>query len=359
MSALTHNVPPAPQTQNLALRWAEQGRLPDALIRAGIRRLCRERLNEIDAGNAELAADHAHQFIHALRHMPVALVPEMANAQHYEVPSDFFGLALGPHRKYSSAWWPEGVNTLEEAEARGLAASCAHAELQDGQRILELGCGWGSLTLWMAAHYPNASITAVSNSNSQREYINAEAARRGLKNITVITCDMNRFEAPGQFDRVVSVEMLEHMRNWDEIFRRIHSWLLPGGRFFMHVFVHRSVPYAFEVKDESDWMSQFFFTGGMMPSDDMAVHFQNHLQMVRRWRWDGTHYEKTSNAWLANVDARRAEVMPVLARTYGPEQAELWFQRWRIFFMACAELFGYNKGQEWFVSHYLFERPAA
>jgi cyclopropane-fatty-acyl-phospholipid synthase len=359
MSALTQNAPPPKTPVSLALRWAEQGYLPDALIRLGIRRLTRERLREIDIDNTEIGAERATRFIAALPHMPVALVPEAANAQHYEVPAEFFRHALGKHRKYSSAWWPEGVHTLDEAEAHGLAATCEHAGLADGQRILELGCGWGSLTLWMAEHYPRARITAVSNSNSQREHIMAEARRRNLANVNVITNDMNRFEAPEQYDRVVSVEMLEHMRNWDEIFRRVHGWLLPGGRFFMHVFVHRTVPYAFEVRDASDWMSQFFFTGGMMPSDDMALHFQRDLRLLRRWRWDGTHYEKTANAWLRNIDAKRAEVMPVLAATYGAEQAAMWFQRWRIFFMACAELFGYEQGQQWWVSHYLFERPAA
>ncbi len=359
MSTLSRNAPPPNAQTPLALHWAEQGYLPDTLIRHGIRRLARERLREIKAGDAQAAAEHAERFIAALRHLPVALVPEAANAQHYEVPAEFFSHALGRHRKYSAAWWPEGVRTLDEAETCALAATCEHAGLADGQRILELGCGWGSLTLWMAEHYPCARITAVSNSQSQREYITAEAERRGLGNVDVITCDMNHFEAPDSYDRVVSVEMLEHMRNWEEIFRRVHGWLVPGGRFFMHVFVHRCVPYAFEVRDASDWMSQFFFTGGMMPSDDMALRFQRHLHLLRRWRWDGTHYEKTANAWLRNIDARRTEVMPVLARTYGEMQAALWFQRWRIFFMACAELFGLEDGQQWWVSHYLFERPAA
>jgi cyclopropane-fatty-acyl-phospholipid synthase len=231
--------------------------------------------------------------------------------------------------------------------------------LRDGQRILELGCGWGSLTLWMAAHYPNARITAVSNSNSQRVHILAEAARRSLHNVTVLTADMNAFETDGRYDRVVSVEMFEHMRNWAELLRRVGNWLVPGGRFFMHVFVHRSVPYAFDVRDASDWMSEHFFSGVMMPSDDLALRFQDDLRCLRRWRWDGTHYEKTANAWLANIDAQRNEVLPILAATYGDDAAGQWLQRWRIFFMACAELFGYNGGQEWWVSHYLFERPAA
>lgn len=343
---------------NLAVNWIEQGLVPDGVIRAGVRRLARRRLAEIRADDAEAAAGQLEAFVSEMQRSPVALVPEKANEQHYEVPAAFFEVALGRHRKYSACYWPQGVASLDDAEAAALAATCERAGLTDGQRILELGCGWGSLTLWMAAQYPNARITAVSNSISQREYILGEAARRNLRNVTVLTSDMNRFNIGGRFDRVVSVEMFEHMRNWRELLARVHGWLEPGGRFFMHVFVHRSVPYAFEVRDESDWMSRHFFSGGMMPSDDLALRFQQHLTLVRRWRWDGTHYEKTANAWLANVDARRDEVLPVLAFTYGSAAAEHWLQRWRIFFMACAELFGYDRGQQWWVSHYLFERPA-
>jgi len=346
------------RTAQVAINWTEQGLVPDTLIRAGIRRLLKQRLDEIHSDDAEAASVLTERFVAHMRHAPVALVPEKANEQHYEVPAEFFAWVLGSHRKYSSCYWPTGMARLDDAEAAGLAITCEHAGLRNGMDILELGCGWGSLTLWMAAHYPNSRITGVSNSRSQRQHILAEAARRGLDNVEILTADMNVFQTDRRFDRVVSVEMFEHMRNWPELFGRVHDWLKPGGRFFMHVFVHRSVPYAFEVQDDSDWMSQHFFSGGMMPSDDLAARFQNKLTLLHRWRWDGTHYEKTANAWLANLDVHRADVMPILTATYGDAAAEQWFVRWRLFFMACAELFGYNRGQEWWVSHYLFERPS-
>jgi cyclopropane-fatty-acyl-phospholipid synthase len=346
------------QTAQLAINWVEQGLVPDAVVRAGIRRLCEQRLAEIAAGDCETAALATENFVNAMDAAEIAPLPHLANEQHYELPADLFALALGPHRKYSSAWWLEGTATLAQAEAAALFATCDHAELKDGQSILELGCGWGSLTLWMAEHYPNSRINAVSNSRSQRAWILGEAERRGLRNVDVMTADMNRFTVEKRFDRVVSVEMFEHMRNWRSLFARVHDWLNPGGRFFMHVFCHRSTPYAFVDTGPSDWMSRHFFSGGMMPSDELALRFQERLHLLKRWRWDGRHYEKTANAWLANLDARRAKALPVLAATYGEANAAQWLQRWRIFFMACAELFGYRGGQEWWVSHYLLERPA-
>ncbi|HSG74690.1 MAG TPA: cyclopropane-fatty-acyl-phospholipid synthase family protein [Burkholderiales bacterium] len=342
----------------LAIGWVEQGLVPDSVVRAGIRRLCEQRLRDIRAGDAAAAARVTEDFVRAMDAADTALVPELANAQHYEVPAEFFGLALGAHRKYSSCWWPEGIASLDDAEAAALATTCRRAGLAPGQDVLELGCGWGSLTLWMAARFPTSRITAVSNSSSQRQYIQGEAARRGLRNVEVLTADMNRFDTDKRFDRVVSVEMFEHMRNWRRLFGRVHGWLRPEGRFFMHVFCHRSTPYAFVEDGPSDWMSRHFFSGGMMPSDELALRFQEALRLVQRWRWDGTHYEKTANAWLANLDARREQALPVLAATYGEADAAQWLQRWRIFFMACAELFGYRDGQEWWVSHYLFERTA-
>jgi cyclopropane-fatty-acyl-phospholipid synthase len=353
---------------NRAIGWTEQGLVPDVVIRTGIRRLLKERLAEIFVDDIERVSADTEHFIAMMDQGPIAPVPEKANEQHYEVPSAFFGAVLGPHRKYSSCFWGEGISTLGEAEAAALAITCERAELADGQRILELGCGWGSLTLFMAARYPRAHITGVSNSHSQREFILSQARDRGLKNIEIITCDMNDFAARDTFDRIVSVEMFEHMRNYRQLFARLHSWLVPSGKFFMHIFVHRAVPYEFVDNGDSDWMSRHFFSGGIMPSNDLPLYFQDHLRIANRWMWSGTHYEKTANAWLANMDAQREKIFPMLAQTYGAggstpgsnqKVAEQWFNRWRIFFMACAELWGYRNGQEWFVSHYLFERRAS
>jgi cyclopropane-fatty-acyl-phospholipid synthase len=340
----------------LAFNWVEQGLVPDIVIRQGIRRLCARRLEQIAALSCETAVDDREAFVRAMDGAPIAFVPERANDQHYEVPAAFFDQVLGSRRKYSCCYWPNGVTDLDGAEAAALRVTCERADLADGQGILDLGCGWGSLSLWMAEHYPNARVVAVSNSSSQRRYIETQAAKRGLSNLRVVTADMNAFHSAERFDRVVSLEMFEHMRNWRTLFRRIHGWLRPGGRFFMHVFCHRDTPYLFEDNGEDDWMSRHFFTGGMMPSDDLALHFQDRLALVRQWRWSGLHYQKTANAWLSNMDRRRDAVLPILAECYGADQAALWWQRWRLFFMACAETFGYEAGERWWVSHYLFER---
>lgn len=339
---------------NLAHDLTESGLIPDALIRKGIRALLKQRLREIDADDLEAMADAETAFIRHMDASPIALLPQMANEQHYEVPQKFYQHVLGPHAKYSCCYWPEDADTLEQAELAGLTKTCEHAEIEDGMRILELGCGWGSLTLWIAENFPNCRITAVSNSNSQGEYIRNRAEQMGLDNIDVITADMNDFHIEQLFDRVISVEMFEHMRNYRKLFGRVCNWLEPDGKFFMHIFTHRKAPYLFEDKDESDWMTRFFFAGGMMPSDDLPLHFQDHLKLERRWRWNGQHYQKTSEAWLRNLDEHKDEVWPTLEQTYGKDFARTWFMRWRVFFLSVSELFGYNAGNEWYVSHYLF-----
>jgi cyclopropane-fatty-acyl-phospholipid synthase len=341
-----------------SIDWTEQGLVPDTVIRHGIRRMLKARLQALPAdveGQARARAD----FIAAMHEQAIAPVPHKANEQHYELPAAFFEAVLGHHHKYSCCYWPEGVTDLDRAEQAALQVSCDRAGLADGMEILELGCGWGSLTLWMAGHYPASHITAVSNSQTQRHFIEQQAQRLGLHNIEVITCDMNDFVTTRRFDRVVSIEMFEHMRNYRALFGRVADWLNPGGRFFLHIFCHRAVPYAFLDQGPGDWMSRYFFTGGMMPSDDLPLYFQQQLQLQQHWRWNGRHYRDTANAWLANMDRRRDQVWPLLESVYGRQQTQQWWMRWRMFFMACAELFGFDDGQQWWVSHYLFEKPLA
>lgn len=340
------------------LAWTERGLVPDPMIRAGIRQLLRQRLKDVGACDLERSAAQLEPFVDMMNASAIALVPDLANEQHYEVPPEFFTEVLGKHAKYSCCHWDESVDGLDAAEARALAVSCERAGLRDGMTVLDLGCGWGSLSLWIAEHYPTCQVKSVSNSAPQKRHIEAVAERRGLTNIEVHTADMNDFEAGRRFDRIVSVEMFEHMRNYRELFRRIEHWLEPGGRFFMHIFCHRDCAYEFRDEGPSDWMGRHFFSGGIMPSDSLPLRFQEHLKLERHDRWSGTHYEQTANAWLENMDARRELIMPIMAKTYGAENAERWFQRWRIFFMACAELFAYGDGREWFVSHYLFSRAS-
>ena len=341
----------------LLIKLAEKGFLPDSLIRLGIKRLCSQRLLQATSfSDADMEKEHA-AWIDVLKKSPIALVPEKANEQHYEVPPRLFELVLGKNLKYSSGFWPEGVSSLDQSESAMLELTAERAGLFDGQDILELGCGWGSLTLYMAAHFPKSKITAVSNSNDQRQFIEERCRQLKLENISVITADMNDFNAEGLFDRVVSIEMFEHMRNYEKLLGRVNTWLKKEGKLFVHIFSHQKVAYPFEDKDDADWMAREFFSGGQMPSHRLLMSFPEQMKIEKDWRVSGTHYEKTSLAWLQKMDKNKAEVIELLKKTYGEEDASSWFQRWRIFFMSCEVLFGYNHGSEWGVSHYLFEKP--
>ncbi len=335
--------------------WAERGRLPDAVLRMGIRRLLKNRLKQVDLGSPEANQLHLKQLIREFDQGPIAPVPEKANQQHYEVPADVYRYMLGQRRKYSCCYWSDDVKTLDQAEVAALRMTCQRAGISDGMKVLELGCGWGSLTLWMAEQFPTAQITAVSNSASQREFILNRARETGIDaNLQVITCDMNDFDIDQQFDRVVSVEMFEHMRNYRRLMHQISKWLVPDGKLFVHIFCHRDLTYEFQDRSSSDWMSRYFFTGGIMPSDDLLLQFQSDLSIQQQWRWSGLHYEKTANAWIRNMDLNRDALMVGLAGAYPAHEAKRWFYRWRMFYMACAELFGYDQGNQWWVSHYLF-----
>ena len=354
--AISDAVVPEPDRANGLIGLAERGLLPDAAIRFGIRRLCAQRLRDETAGGVTAMAERMQHRIDALRMAPVAIHTDAANAQHYELPPRFFELCLGKRLKYSSCYFATGDESLDEAEEAMLALYGERAELADGQSILELGCGWGSLTLWMAARFPNARITAVSNSRPQREFIEAQCRARGFGNVRVITHDVNTLQlATEQFDRAVSIEMFEHMRNYETLLGRIASWLRPGGKLFVHIFCHRELLYPFETQGDDNWMGRYFFTGGLMPAADTLLWFQKDLRIEQQWRLSGTHYERTANAWLVNQDAHREEVMCVMREAYGAE-AKVWNQRWRMFWMACAELFGYRGGCEWMVAHYRFGR---
>ena len=339
-----------------ALLLAERGYLPDALLRSGIRRLCRNRLAEIEFEDKSAGEKRIASFVDAMNHADIAPIPHKANQQHYELPAQFFELILGIHRKYSCGYWDDSEQSLDQSEQRALERTCEYADIRNGDQILELGCGWGSLTLWMAQQFPASHITAISNSASQRAHIVRLAADRGLRNLDVLTRDINHFDTESKFDRIVSVEMFEHLRNYGEIFGRISNWLNEEGQFFMHIFCHRNQPYEFIDRGPGDWMTRYFFAGGMMPSVDLPLRFQHHLALDQEWHWSGTHYQHTANTWLRNLDQKKLEIIPILAAVYGHDSSQRWFHRWRLFFIACAELFGMQNGTYWGVHHYRFRQ---
>ncbi|HKG06854.1 MAG TPA: cyclopropane-fatty-acyl-phospholipid synthase family protein [Pedobacter sp.] len=325
-------------------------------MRKGIRKLLKQRLSDEITGDAETHQQVFNILLDELRGSPIAINTFDANQQHYEVPTEFYRYCLGRHLKYSSGYWNIGVKDIDTSEADMLELTCNRADLKEGQDVLELGCGWGSLSLYMSAKFPSSRFTVVSNSKTQKAYIDQTAKDRQISNLTVITADMNTFQIAQQFDRVVSVEMFEHMRNYKLLLEKVSSFLKEGGKLFVHIFTHHTLSYKFEVKDETDWMSRYFFTGGIMPSNHLLFYFNDDLTVDQHWVVNGTHYSKTSEAWLKNMDAHKEKIMPLFEQTYGKEQAVKWWVYWRLFYMACAELFGYNKGNEWMVCHYLFKK---
>jgi len=331
----------------------EKNLVPDFMIRRGIRALNHKRLQSEEK---ELNLGSKEKLIEDLKQMPVAIETKAANNQHYEVPPEFFKHCLGSHLKYSCCYWPEGTVSLDEAEARMLELTCKRAGIEDGQDVLELGCGWGGISLWMASHYPKARIVSVSNSANQKEFILARAEELGLDNLEVLKCDMNDLKIDRKFDRVVSVEMFEHMKNYEELLSRIRSWLNPEGRLFVHIFTHKEYAYHFETDGNSNWLGRHFFTGGIMPSDDLLGFFDRDLRIEKKWQINGVHYHKTAEAWLDNMQRHEAEIKAIFSRTYGPNEKTKWWVYWRVFFMACSELWKTSEGNEWMVSHYLFER---
>lgn len=334
------------------MELAEKRRMPDIAIRFGIKRLLRERLNiEHDKAGDDKPAALA-RFIELMKAGPVAVATDIANKQHYEVPAKLFETFMGPHLKYSCGWWTTSETTLAESEEAMLHLTCARAGIQNGMDILDLGCGWGSLSLWMAENYPDSRITAVSNSSTQKKYIDA----RGYENLQVITTDMNDFNIDQRFDRVVSVEMFEHMRNWPELLRRICGWLKDDGRLFIHIFAHRQLAYLFNEAGRNNWMSENFFQEGMMPAEQLLHLIDDHMEVESNWTINGRHYARTLRAWLEKIDRNSKAAIDILGKHHGREEARLQFGRWRIFFMACEELFAFNGGEEWFVAHYLLKK---
>ncbi|MDQ3047955.1 MAG: cyclopropane-fatty-acyl-phospholipid synthase family protein [Bacteroidota bacterium] len=334
----------------------ENDKVPDFIIRAGIRKLLKQRLQDENKGEPEAQQKHLMLLVEELRNSAIAVNTAEANEQHYEVPTKFYQYCLGKHLKYSSGYWKDGVTDIDTSEKDMLELTCERAELKDGQDVLELGCGWGSLSLFMSAKFPKSTFTVVSNSKTQKLHIDEQARLRNISNLTVITKDVNVLTLDKTFDRIVSVEMFEHMRNYKKLLEKVSSFLKKDGKLFVHIFTHKEYAYKFEVKDESDWMSKYFFTGGIMPSDDLLLYFNEHLSIEKHWHVNGKHYSKTSEAWLQNMDNHKKEIMPLFEETYGKDQSTKWWVYWRIFYMACAELWGYNDGSEWIVSHYLFNK---
>lgn len=339
------------------VRGMEKGLVPDPIIRLGIRNLLKQRLKDMQIQESKSRGKFIDHYANVLRESPLAIMTKQANEQHYEVPTEFYELCLGQHKKYSSCFWEDNMSELEQAEQKALDISIERAEITDGMRILELGCGWGSLSLELAKRFPNSPVTVVSNSTTQKKFIDSQAQKRGFKNLTVLTRDLGKEEnyhfGEEKFDRVMSIEMMEHLRNYEKFFSLVARAMKPEAKFFIHIFTHKSTPYFFETEGEDNWMGKYFFSGGQMPARDLFDRFNQHLNVSKKWDWNGTHYQKTLEAWLKKMDQNENQVRKLFAQAYGAENVELWVNRWRVFYMACSELFGFNNGSEWAVTHYL------
>ena len=340
----------------LVMNLVEKGLIPDFLVRSGINKLNQIRLEEISFKSEAEKNSKVLDHVNILKTSPQAIETQKANEQHYELPPEFFVLTLGERKKYSCCYFPVGNETLDQAELASLNQIIERADLHDGQDILELGCGWGSLSLYLAEKFPNSNITAVSNSKPQRLYIEDQSNKRGFTNLTVITCDINQLDFNKIFDRIVSIEMFEHVRNYQMLFERLNRWLRPEGKLFFHVFCHKNVPYLFEDKNDDDWMTRYFFLGGQMPSKDLFLEFSNKFELLHQWTVNGNHYAKTSELWLLKMDKNKKRILEIFRSTYGGD-FKIWWNRWRVFYLACAEFFAFNHGEEWHVVHYLFLKP--